>query len=103
MAAPTGYPSWVYNSTQNVSLIVQTVAEFNALTTPGTWTTTPFEADDDDEADTGFTITDTYLKNLLIEMRVQNYLIADGMQQKDDVQQRIRPDVAANDIALTAL
>lgn len=102
MAAPTGYPSWVYNSTQLSSLIVQNVAAFTALGGLGTWTTTPYSTTSS-TADANFSITDTYLKNLLIEARVQNYMLQGTLGIVDDVQSVIRPDVAVNDVALTAL
>ena len=102
MAAPLGYPSWVYNSTQLVALIVQNVAAFNALPTPGTWTTTPFSTTTN-PFDPNETITDTYLKNLLIEARVNNYLTANMSLVTDDVATQIRPDIAVNDVALTSL
>lgn len=102
MAAPTSYPSWVYNSTQLSSLIVQNVAAFTALPSPGTWTTTPFSTTSS-TADPNETITDTYLKNLLIELRSGNYMAAEAFGMKDDYQLGIRPDVAINDVALTSL
>lgn len=102
MAAPTGYPSWVYNSTQLSSLIVQNVAAFTALGGLGTWTTTPFSTTSS-TFDPNEQITDTYLKNMLVELRVNNYLTAQGFQITDDPQTVIRPDVVANDVVLASL
>jgi len=102
VAAPTSYPSWAYNSTQQSSLIVQNVAQFSALPLPGTWTTTPFSTASS-TADPNETITDTYLKNLLIEARASNYIQAQAFLTTEDYQGIIRPDVAANDVALTSL
>lgn len=102
MAAPTSYPSFAYNSTQQSTVVVQNVAAFNALPLPGTWTTTPY-ATASSTADPNETITDTYLKNVLIELRASNYIAANAFLGQDDYQTVIRPDVAANDVALTAL
>lgn len=102
MAAPTSYPSYAYNSTQLLTFLVTSAAQFNALPAPGTWTTTPYSSAST-TADPNETITDTYLKNMLIEMRINNYLTGTGFNISDDVQTVIRPDVAANDVALTSL
>lgn len=40
--APTSYPCWVHNSEQDLSVVVQSVEGFTALTGPGTWTTTAY-------------------------------------------------------------
>lgn len=102
MAAPTGYPSWAYNSTQLSSLIVQNAAAFNALSGPGIWTTTPFNSATN-PFDPNEQITDTFLKNVLIELRAGNYMQAQAFGITEDYQSVIRPDVAVNDVALTSL
>lgn len=101
MAAPTGYPSWVYNSTQLTQLIVTTVAQFNALAAPGVWTTTPYVGISGIPVDPGFTDTDIRLQQILIESRISNQLLAWGLNVSDDPQTQIRPDILANDSGLT--
>lgn len=101
MAAPTGYPSWVYNSTQNTSLIVSTVAAFTALGGAGTWTTTPYPGTSSIPTDPGFTDTDIRLQQILIESRVTNLLLQQGLNITDDPVNQYRPDVLANDSGLT--
>lgn len=100
MAAPTSYPSWVYNSTQGASLIVANVAAFNALPAPGTWTTTPFPGVSGIPADPGLTDTDVRLYQLLIESRLGNNLLASIGNMPDDLV-AWRQDIAANDSGLT--
>lgn len=101
MAAPTGYPSWVYNSTQLASLIVNNVAAFNALPPPGVWTTTPFVGTSGIPTDPGLTDTDIRLQQLLIEARVSNQLLQFGFNLMDDPVTQLRPDILANDSGLT--
>lgn len=101
MAAPTSYPSWAYNSTQLVSLIVQTVAQFNALPSPGVWTTTPYAGVSGIPFDTGLQDTDIRLQQILIESRIGNQLLAWGFNIVDDPQTQLRPDILANDSSLT--
>lgn len=100
MAAPTGYPSWVYNSTQSTSLIVTTVAAFNALPAPGTWTTTPFPGVSGIPADPGLTDTDVRLQQILVESRLGNNLLAMLGPFPDDLI-AWRQDIVANDSGLT--
>ena len=101
MAAPTGYPSWVYNSTQLASLIVQTVAQFNALSGAGLWTTTPFASPPGSvPTDPGFINTDTRLQQLLIESRIANLLLYSGMNSIDELT-ALRAEVLALDSGLT--
>jgi hypothetical protein len=111
MAAPTSFPSWSYNSAGQPALIVQSLTAFNALLGPGTWSSTPFTP--------GTTPTtapyDTYtlgtgtdqvlairMQQLLVEARVQSYMLAQGFVITDDPQQILRPDVLANDASLTS-
>lgn len=102
MAAPTGYPSWVYNSTQQSSLIVNNVAAFNALPSPGVWTTTPYPGISGIPTDPGLTDTDIRLQQILIESRVQSQLLQIGLGIVDDPVTQLRPDVLANDSGLTS-
>lgn len=100
MAAPTGYPSWVYNATQFSQLIVQNVAAFNALPAPGIWTTTPYPGVSGIPADPGLTDTDVRLQQILIESRLGNNLLAMLGPFPDDLI-AWRQDIAANDSGLT--
>jgi hypothetical protein len=100
MAAPNGYPSWVYNSTQASSLIVQNVSAFQALPGPGTWTTTPFPGIGGIPTDPGLTDTDIRLQQILVEARLGNNLIAMLGPFSDDLL-TWRQDIAANDSGLT--
>jgi hypothetical protein len=103
MAAPTSYPSWVYNSTQISSLIVTSLAAFNALSGAGTWTTTPFVGVPGSvPTDPGFTDTDIRLQQMLIEQRITNQMLAIGFNVVDDPLTQIRPDILANDSSLTS-
>ena len=102
MAAPTGYPSWVYNSTQQSSLIVANVAAFNALGGNGTWTTTPYLGVSGIPTDPNLTDTDIRLQQILIENRIQNQLLQFGFNLVDDPVTQLRPDVLANDSSLTS-
>lgn len=100
MAAPTGYPSWAYNSTQSLSVIVTTVAQFNALPAPGTWTTTPFPGTSSIPTDPNLTDTDIRLQQSLIEQRLQNAILLAGFNMSDDYL-TWRQDFLANDSGLT--
>lgn len=100
MAAPTGYPSWVFNAVQNASLIVSTVGQFNALPTPGVWTTTPFPGSAGIPTDPGLTDTDIRLQQILVESRLGNNLLAMLGPFSDDLL-TWRQDIAANDSGLT--
>lgn len=102
MAAPTGYPSYVYNSTQLASLVVNTVAAFNALPGPGTWTTTPFVGASGIPTDPGLTDTDIRLQQILIENRISNQLLQFGFNLVDDPVLQLRPDILQNDSSLTS-
>ena len=93
MAAPTSYPSWIYNSTQLLALVIDTVEEFDALPGPGQWTTTPFVVPPaDTPSDPGFIVTDQRLQQILIESRVANLMLSAGLlpgagaqDEQDDV------------------
>lgn len=100
MAAPTSYPSYVYNSTQSATVVVNTVAQFNALPSPGTWTTTPFAGVSGIPADPGLTDTDVRLQQILIESRLGNNLLAALASMPDDLL-AWRQDIVANDSGLT--
>jgi hypothetical protein len=121
MAAPTGYPSWAYNSAWNgqpnafqAPQVVQTLAQFNALGGPGTWSATPFPPSttpvpsppfDTVTNGTGtLQVTDIRLQQMLIEMRASNYLLSTmaGPFNADDPQTVMRPDILANDASLTS-
>lgn len=101
MAAPTGYPSWVYNSTQLVSVIIPSVAAFNALPGPGTWTTTPYVGVSGIPADPGLTDTDIRLQQILIENRVSNQLLQFIGNLTDDPVE-MRAEILAGDSSLTS-
>lgn len=100
MAAPTSYPSYVYNSTQSATVVVNTVAQFNALPSPGTWTTTPFAGVSGIPADPGLTDTDVRLQQILVENRLTNNLLAVMAPISDDLL-AWRQDIIANDSGLT--
>lgn len=100
MAAPTSYPSYVYNSTQQSTLVVSTVAAFNALPAPGVWTTTPYAGVSGIPADPGLTDTDVRLQQILVESRLGNNLLAALGSISDDLL-AWRQDIVANDSGLT--
>ncbi len=101
MAAPTSYPSWAYNSTQQSSLIVQNVAQFNALPAPGTWTTTPFTVPAGAPFDPGFLDTDTRLQQILIENRINNLLVANMANSTDELT-ALRAEILSLDSGLSS-
>lgn len=100
MAAPTSYPSYAYNSTQLSTVVVANVAAFNALPTPGVWTTTPYAGVSGIPADPGLTDTDIRLQQSLIEQRMQNAILLAGFNMSDDYL-TWRADFLANDSGLT--
>ena len=101
MAAPTGYPSWVYNSAQSSSLVVPNLAAFNALSGAGTWTTTPFVGIPGSvPTDPNLTDTDIRLQQSLVEQRLTNNLLAMIAQTPDDLL-GWRQDIVNNDSGLT--
>lgn len=101
MAAPTSYPSYVYNSTQLSSLVINNVAQFNALPAPGVWTTTPYPGISGIPTDPGLTDTDIRLQQILVESRVQSQLLQFGFSLVDDPVE-IRSEVLANDSSLNS-
>lgn len=101
MAAPTSYPSYVFNGTQLTSLIVANVAAFNALSGPGVWTTTPYVGISGIPTDPNLTDTDIRLQQILIENRISNQLLQFGFNIVDDPVTQLRPDILANDSGLT--
>lgn len=111
MSAPTGYPSWAYNSTTQPALIVQNLAQFNALAGPGTWSATPFTQNanvlaapyDSLVAGTGLLqVIGVRLEQILIENRIQNQLMQFGFNIVDDPVTQIRPDILLNDSSLSS-
>lgn len=111
MAAPNGFPSYAYNSAGQPSVIVLSLAAFNALPAPGTWSSSPFSSTspgtttpiDSLVAGTGsYTATDTRLQQLVVEARVQSAMMAQAFNITDDPQTVLRPDVLANDASLTS-
>lgn len=101
MAAPTSYPSYVYNATQLSTLVVSTVAQFNALGGSGVWTTTPYVGTSGIPTDPGLTDTDIRLQQILIENRMTNQLLVQAFNISDDPATQLRPDILANDSGLT--
>jgi hypothetical protein len=111
MAAPTGFPSWAYNSAGQPALIVQSLTAFNALPGPGTWSSTPFGTTtatnvapfDTLTGGTGaLQVTDIRAQQSLVESRITNMLLSQLLGNADDLQQVLRPDVLANDASLTS-
>ena|SRR6267378_1740965 len=100
MAAPTGYPSFVYNSAQATQQIVANVAAFNALGGAGTWTTTPYPGVSSIPTDVGLVDTDVRLQQILVEQRLMNNLLAMIASASDDLV-AWRQDIVANDSGLT--
>lgn len=101
MPAPTSFPSYAYNATQLASIVVTTLAAFNALPLPGVWTTTPFVGTSGIPTDPGLTDTDIRLQQILIESRTTNYMLANGLNLVDEPAV-YRADILANDSGLTS-
>ncbi len=102
--AGIAFPSWAYNSAGQPAVLVQSQAAFQALTGPGAWAFTPFPtAIVTAPIDTTpvLTATDIRLQQMLIEQRITNQLLTFGLNITDDAQTQIRPDIQANDVALT--
>ena len=107
MAAPTSFPSWAYNSLGNTvqpPVIVQSLTAFNALLGPGTWSATPTGTSlpNNVPADTGLTVTDIRLQQLLIEACIQSQYFQTLLNSSDDAVTLMRPDILANDSSLTS-
>lgn len=100
--APTSYPSYAYNSTQLVSVVVANVAAWTALPGPGTWQTYPYAGISGIPTDPGLTDTDIRLQQILIENRIANQLLQVGLGVVDDPVTQLRPDILANDSSLTS-
>lgn len=102
--AGIAFPSFAYNSAGQSPQIVASQAAFNLLAGPGTWAFSPFATPNlTAPIDTTpiLTATDTRLQQLLVEARVTNQMLAIGLNIVDDPQTQIRPDIQANDVALT--
>lgn len=110
MAAPTSFPSWAYNSAGQTSLVVQTLAAFNALGGGGTWSATPFTPStllaapyDSLVAGTGILqVIGIRMEQLVIEQRVTNQMMQIGLNIVDDPVTQIRPDILLNDSSLSS-
>ena len=93
------FPSWAYNATQPA----QIVASQAALTALGSgWQTTPFPPTPPVSVpfDLNLPTTDTRLQQILIEARVGNLLLAQGLNIADDPAGVMRAEVLANDSGL---
>lgn len=100
--AGIAFPSWAYNATQGISQIVASQAAFNALTGPGVWSFNPFPpASQIAPGDPGFSITDDRLQQMLVEARMLNMMFAHANAIVEDPQSTLRPDILANDSAIT--
>ena len=111
MAAPTGYPSWAYNSAGQPALIVTSLTQFSALPGPGTWSATPtgtttppsIPYDTITNGTGSLQVTDIRAQQQLIEQRITNILLTQMAGNViDDLVTVIRPDVLANDASLTS-
>ena len=101
MAAPTSYPSWIYNQTQPAQ-IIPNVAQFNALPAPGTWTTTPYPLPSPTPPfDPGLQDTDIRLQQMLIELRVLNLMTSVGFNNTEELS-ALRGEVLTLDSSLTS-
>lgn len=105
MAAPNGYPSYVYNSAAQPAIIVTSAAQFAALQGPGVWSATPYPPQNPPApVDTTpvLTVTDTRLQQILVEQRTTNQMLQIGLNIMDDPATQIRPDIIANDSSLSS-
>ena len=101
MAAPTSYPSWAYNATQPAQVVLN-VTQFNALPPPGPWGTVPFASSTSGiPVDPGFTDTDTRLQQSLIEQRITNLILTNGLNVTDELS-ALRAEVLAVDSGLAS-
>jgi len=99
--AGIAYPSYAYNSAGQPAVIVASQAAFQALGGVGTWALTPFAtAVSSAPVDVGFSNTDIRLQQMLIEQRLTNQLLVNGLNIADDPQTQYRPDILANDSSL---
>lgn len=100
--AGIAFPTYAY---QNVSpysqQIVLTQAALTALGV--TWSTTPSAPIGQiAPADPNLTNTDIRLQQILVENRITNQLLQQGMNISDDPMTQLRPDILANDSALSS-
>ncbi len=118
MAAPAAgangpaYPSSAYNSAGQPTIVVFSLAQFNALGGPGTWSATPFASSTPSTSTAPFDtvtngtgtyqVTDIRLQQQLIEARISNMILSQILGNTDDLQSVLRPDVLANDASLTS-
>ena len=103
MAIP--FPTWAYNQVgvnQQPAQIVQTQAQLTAL--GSAWATTPFPVTPTTApSDPGFAILDTRQQQLLVEVRMQNLLLKEGILpalSSDDLT-NMRAEVLALDSGIT--
>ena len=100
--AVVAYPSWAYNSVGQASQIVASATAFAALKPPGSWALTPyFIPPSSVPVDPGLPDISTRLQQILIEMRVLNLQIQDGLNLADDQSTVLRADILNNDSGLT--
>lgn len=102
MAAPSSYPSYAYNNLGQPAVIVATLAAFNALPAPGTWSATPFTVPTQPPFDPGLPVTDARAQQGVVEARVLNLMVAQAFGITDDVVTVLRADVLANDSSVTS-
>ncbi len=100
--APTSYPSYAYNSTQLLQVVVNNVQQWNALPSPGTWQTFPYPGLIAFPTDPGLEDTDAWLRSILVENRITNQMLQFGMNVMDDPVTQLRPDVLANDSSIAS-
>ena len=103
--AVIAFPTWAYNQVgvnQQPAMIVQTQAALTAL--GSAWATTPFPVTPTTApSDPGFAILDTRQQQLLVEVRMQNLLLKEGILpalSSDDLT-TMRAEVLALDSGIT--
>ena len=99
------FPTWAYNQVgvnQQPAQIVQTQAQLTAL--GSAWATTPFPVTPTTApSDPGFAVLDTRQQQLLVEVRMQNLLLKEGILpalSADDLT-AMRAEVLALDSGIT--
>lgn len=101
------YPAWAYNATQPAR-VVANATEFAALPAPGAWSFNPADfvvpPSSTAPSDPGLTYTDTRLTQILVESRIANRLLHQGLTlpAQDDPVTVLRPDVLATDASITS-
>jgi hypothetical protein len=102
--AGLAFPSYAYNSAGQSSVIVQNQTAFQALAGPGAWSFTPFPiatvTAPQDTIPGVLSATDVRLQQMLIELRVMNQVLVNGLGVQDDPALSLRPDILANDSGL---